>query len=142
MGTRSKADLADDVWRKLFDFIVSTSSQRQQILGRYGLTPNDSRALSSLSTEGRTMQSLANEWACDPSNATFMVDRLEERKLAKRQAHADDRRVKLVVLTPTGVKTKEALRGDLYRAPPELLALDREDLERLDAAAAKLRAAS
>ena len=138
MGGLSKAALADEVWRKLFDFIVKTSAQRQQTLGRYGLTPNDSRALFSLGTEGRTMQTLATEWACDPSNATFMVDRLEQRKLAKRQSDPSDARVKRVVLTPHGVKTKEALRLELYRAPVELLTLERDDLERLDAAAATL----
>ena len=64
------------------------------------LTPNDSRALFSLDPRtGRSMQSLADEWQCDPSNATFIVDRLEELRLARRQPLLHDKRVKLVVLT-------------------------------------------
>jgi DNA-binding MarR family transcriptional regulator len=136
----SKATLAAEVWRRLFDFIISTSAQRGEVLGRYGLTPNDSRALFALDTNGRTMQSLAKEWVCDPSNATFIVDRLEERRLAERRSLDGDRRVKLVALTPLGIKTKAALRKDLYRPPHELLALERADLEVLLSAAAKLRA--
>jgi len=135
----SKTSLAAEVWRRLFDFIISTSAQRGEVLGRYGLTPNDSRALYALDSNGRTMQSLAREWACDPSNATFIVDRLEERRLAERRALEGDRRVKLVALTPLGVKTKAALTRDLYRPPSELLALGRADLEVLLSAAAKLR---
>jgi DNA-binding MarR family transcriptional regulator len=136
----SKAALAAEVWRRLFDFIIATGAQRGQVLARYGLTPNDSRALFSLDTKGRTMQSLATEWSCDPSNATFIVDRLEERRLAVRRALEGDRRVKLVALTPFGTKTKAALSKDLYRPPPELLALQRVDLEVLLSAAARLRA--
>ena len=135
----SKTSLAAEVWRRLFDFIISTSAQRGEVLGRYGLTPNDSRALYALDSNGRTMQSLAREWACDPSNATFIVDRLEERRLAERRSLEGDRRVKLVALTPLGVKTKAALTRDLYRPPSELLALGRADLEVLLSAAAKLR---
>ena len=134
-----KTTLAAEVWRRLFDFIISTSTQRGEVLGRYGLTPNDSRALFALDSNGRTMQSLAKEWACDPSNATFIVDRLEERRLAERRSLDGDRRVKLVALTPLGVKTKAALTRDLYQPPAELLALERADLEVLLSAAAKLR---
>jgi DNA-binding MarR family transcriptional regulator len=48
------------------------------------------------------MRALAREWRCDASTATWIVDRLEGKGLAERRAHATDRRVKLVVLTPRG----------------------------------------
>src|ERR1700733_3471418 len=95
---RSKKQLAAEVWRGLFDFIIATSSQREEVLGRHGLTPNDSRALHSLDERGRTMQSLARAWKCDPSNATWIVDRLEKLGLAERRAQPGDRRVRLVTL--------------------------------------------
>jgi DNA-binding MarR family transcriptional regulator len=135
----TKATLAAEVWRRLFDFIISTAGQRNKALARFGLTPNDSRALFSLDAKGTAMQSLAKEWDCDPSNATFIVDRLEQRKLAARRPLEGDRRVKLVALTSLGVKTKAALSRELYRPPKELLELDHQDLEALLSAAAKLR---
>src|SRR5262245_56379211 len=138
--TASKATLATEVWRRLFDFIINTNVHRAQVLGRYGLTPNDSRALFALDSKGRTMRSLAKEWRCDPSNTTFIVDRLEERRLAERRSLDGDRRVKLVALTPLGVKTRAALTNDLYQPPPELLTLERADLEALLSATAKLQA--
>jgi DNA-binding MarR family transcriptional regulator len=134
----SKSKLAGEIWKALFDFIIATSAHRTEVLGRHGLTPNDSRALSSLDARGKTMQSLAREWVCDPSNATWVVDRLEKHGLAERRQLPGDRRVRLVALTRTGRDTREALRREMYRPPPELLRLGRADLEVLAAAVSKL----
>ena len=135
----TKAALAAEVWQRLFRFIIDTEPHRSQVLGRHGLTPNDSRALFALdSPRGRTMGSLAEQWGCDASNATWVVDRLEKRGLAERRSLAGDRRVRMVGLTPLGLKTKAALSRDLDRPPPELLELDQGDLEALWDATRKL----
>jgi DNA-binding MarR family transcriptional regulator len=139
---RDKQAIATQVWRRLFDFIIATRAQREQALGHYGLTPNDSRALFSLESKGRTMRDLAEEWVCDPSNATWVVDRLEQRGLAERRSDPQDRRVKLVVLTALGAKTKASLAAELYQPPPELLSLSRADLDALHDATEKLAVAS
>ncbi len=137
----SKKALAADTWRRLFGFFISTRSQRDQVLQRLGLTPNDSKALFSLETDkGRTMRSLADEWVCDASNATWMVDRLERRGLAERRTVPADRRVKMVVLTRRGAKTKAELLQGLDEPPQELLELDRADLEALRDAVMKVPA--
>ena len=86
------------------------------------------------------MHSLAEAWTCDASNATWMIDRLEQRGLVERRPVAGDRRVKKVVLTPLGVETKAALREALYEPPPELLELSLADLEALRDALEKLPA--
>jgi DNA-binding MarR family transcriptional regulator len=135
---QSKQYLAGEVWRHLFNFIIRTRAHRDRALEQYGLTPNDSRALFSLEREGRPIGDLAAEWKCDPSNATWIVDRLEKAGLAERTPDAADRRVKRVSLTSKGVKTKQTLSEQLYDPPSELLALERADLERLLEAAAKL----
>ena len=138
--TKEVEPLAAEVWRILFDFIVATRDQRIRALARYALTPNDSRALFALDAEGRTMRSLAQEWECDASNATFIVDRLEARGLVRRRSSEQDRRVKLVVLTARGTKTRLAVAEEMYRPPPELTALGRRDLETLLGAVQKLPA--
>src|SRR6267142_2073045 len=105
---RRKAGLAAETWKRMFDFFIGTGSQRGKVLARMGLTPNDSRALSALDVAGgRTMRSLAEEWGCDASNATWIVDRLEKRGLAERRAKPGDRRGKLVVLSAAGVKARK-----------------------------------
>jgi DNA-binding MarR family transcriptional regulator len=52
---------------------------------------------------------LADRLQCDPSNVTFLVDRLEERGLVERVAVATDRRVKAVALTATGAATRDRI---------------------------------
>jgi DNA-binding MarR family transcriptional regulator len=64
------------------------------------------------------MRSLADEWECDASNATWIVDRLERSGLAERRTVARDRRVKLVVLTPKGAETKRELMEEFHSPPP------------------------
>ena len=119
----------------MFDFFIRTSAQRVKVLARMGLTPNDARALSALDvTKGRTMRSLADEWGCDASNATLIIDRLEQRGFAERRGKPGDRRVKLVVLTSAGVKTRQRLLEGMYDPPPEMLALPRASLEVLRSA--------
>jgi DNA-binding MarR family transcriptional regulator len=128
----SGTTLAAQVWSLMFDYLIRSAPHRTRSLARRGLTPNDSRALFSLAAdEGRTMRSLADAWQCDPSNATWIVDRLEKRGLAERRTVPDDRRVKLVVLTRKGQKTRAALLKEFHQPPPDLAALDREDLEGL-----------
>ena len=131
-GDQSKTALAQQVWSLMFDYLIRTAPARTESLGRRGLTPNDSRALFSLRLgEGRTMRSLADSWECDPSNATWVVDRLEKLGLAERRSLSGDRRVKLVVLTKKGEKTRAELSKEFHHPPSEISSLDREDLESL-----------
>ena len=130
MPDSSKTNTARRIWQLMFDFLMRTAPDRARSLGRRGLTPNDSRALASLHPrDGRTMRSLADEWECDASNATWIVDRLEKFGLAERRTVPHDRRVKLVVLTARGMKTKAELMGEFLTPPAELLDMNQSDLE-------------
>ena len=84
------------------------------------------------------MRSLADEWQCDPSNATFIVDRLEKLGLASRQPLLHDKRVKLVVLTRKGEKTRTDLLHEFQQPPAEFKGLSRADLDALARIVAKL----
>ena len=131
-ASKSKAALARGVWQLMFEFLMRSAPDRGRSLGRRGLTPNDSRALASLDPqEGRTMRSLAEEWECDASNATWIVDRLERFGLAERRGVPHDRRVTLVVLTARGVKTKTELMEEFLTPPSELLDMPQANLESL-----------
>ncbi len=88
------------------------------------------------------MGSLADEWECDPSNATWIVNHLEELGLARRQVVPHDRRVKLVVLTRKGQRTRTELLDEFHQPPSEFDALGRADLETLERLLAKLTPSS
>ena len=131
-GSTDDTALANEAWRRMFGFFMATRPQRDAVLERLELTPNDARTLSSLDARaGRTMSSLAAEWGCDASNATFMVDRLERRGLVRRRVLATDRRVKHVLLTTAGVKLKQDLIGSMNQPPPALLELTHDELQTL-----------
>jgi DNA-binding MarR family transcriptional regulator len=137
----SKATLAADVWRDLFSFFWSSGSRNALVAvsQELGVTPGHVKALLELQPDQpRPMGALAESLHCDASNATWLVDRLEESGLVERGTVPTDRRVKTVVLTPLGVKTRQAVIERLHEPPEDLLALDREDLEELRAALAKL----
>jgi DNA-binding MarR family transcriptional regulator len=134
--------LAREIWRAMFDLLIRSAPARTKSLARHGLTPNDSRALFSLDAQtGRSMRSLADEWQCDPSYATSIVDRLEELGLATRQVVLHDRRIKLVMLTRTGQRTRRELLHEFHQPPAEFASLDRADLEALARILSKLSVA-
>lgn len=130
---------AAEAWRLLFTFFLRTRDQRDGVLKRFGVTPNEVRALGDLDVKkGRPMRSLADEWGTDASNATWVIDRLEEHGYAERRGSPTDRRVKLVALTPKGAKAKSDLLKAMYEPPPPILTLDPEDLQALTALLRKL----
>jgi DNA-binding MarR family transcriptional regulator len=134
-----KSALAGEAWRELFDFFIGSRKERDPVIAAHQLSPNDAKALWSLSlTEGKTMGALAAEWTCDASNATWIVDRLEKRGLAERRAAAGDRRVKMVVLTLLGQKTRDTIMAAFYEPPDALLTLSRTELEALRRIAVRL----
>jgi DNA-binding MarR family transcriptional regulator len=139
--SKANAALKRRVWQGLFDLLLRSAPLRTASLARRGLTPNDSRGLASLDRRtGRSMRSLAEEWQCDPSNATFIIDRLEQLGLAVRQPLPDDRRVKLVMLTKKGEKIRDELLEEFHQPPPEFNDLERADLDALERVVAKLTA--
>src|SRR3979490_1361227 len=139
---RDKDSLAAAAWRELFDIIIATADHRGRVLEQLGLTPNDSRALGGLDPQlARTMRSLAEEWRCDASTATWIVDRLQQRGLVERRSDPRDRRITLVALTTRGVKTKAQLMRGIYEPPPELQRLPDNPLTAPPDAAAKARGA-
>lgn len=129
---RGKAALAERAWQLMFDYLMYTRPARDSSLEKRGLTGNDARALSSLKRdEGCPIGALARAWSCDPSNATFIIRRLEKAGLAERRTMPGDGRVKLVALTAHGEKVRSELLAEFHEPPPELLGLSSSDLESL-----------
>ena len=123
---------AAEAWRLMFEVLMASSGDRTASLARRGLTPNDARALWTLDTKkGRPIGDLAREWDCDPSNATFIVGRLEKAGLAQRAAHTDDRRIKLVFLTASGAALRAELQREYHHPPAEVQRLSARDLKEL-----------
>ncbi|MFC5833376.1 MarR family winged helix-turn-helix transcriptional regulator [Nonomuraea insulae] len=73
-----------------------------------GLTAAQATALREMSGL-MTMGELAERMSCEPSNATFVVDKLQKQGLIERRAHPTDRRTRHLVLTADGDALRERL---------------------------------
>jgi DNA-binding MarR family transcriptional regulator len=111
---------ADEAWTLLRTLF---GHQRRAFLiaaSQLDLHPAQAGALLQLETP-LPMSELARTLACDSSNVTGLVDRLEARGLVTRIPSPDDRRVKHVVLTSAGKRLRAQL---LRRVTPVRQALE------------------
>ncbi|NUW45272.1 MarR family winged helix-turn-helix transcriptional regulator [Nonomuraea rhodomycinica] len=97
-----------------------------------GLTASQGVALREL-TGPMTLRELAERMSCEPSNATFVADRLEEQGYLERHPHPGNRRAKQLVLTPAGSELRERLLGLLSENSPlaPLAPEEQDTLQRL-----------
>jgi DNA-binding MarR family transcriptional regulator len=93
------------------------------------LTASQAAALRELKTP-LTMRELATRMACEASNVTFVVDKLELGGLVERTPHPDDRRAKRVSLTADGKALRTRLMRQLTKDSP-LDPLSAEERHRL-----------
>ncbi|MFD7033074.1 MarR family winged helix-turn-helix transcriptional regulator [Streptomyces sp. NPDC059917] len=80
--------------------------------GTLGLTASQAAALREMSGP-MTMRELAERMCCEPSNTTFVVDKLEKQGLIGRHPHPTDRRAKHLVLTAEGTALRARLQERL-----------------------------
>lgn len=120
-------------------YVMERKRHVAELAVEFDLTPGDLQLLLTIDPdEPRPMKALAESFRCDPSNATWMVDRLEQRGLVERRTMPHDRRVRAVVFTVDGRALRARLEARLAKAPPEMASLTYEELEGLAGALAKL----
>jgi len=89
---------------------------------RWDLSPSQFNVLNVLrdSAEGLSQTELSRELLTHRSNVTGLIDRLEERKLVKRQSVPGDRRAYRVVLTEAGQQLLQEILPVFYQAAEEV----------------------
>ncbi|MFE3122134.1 MULTISPECIES: MarR family winged helix-turn-helix transcriptional regulator [Streptomyces] len=105
------------------DFIVAAASEN--------LTASQGKALTVLRRGPAAMRSLAETMACDASNVTGIIDRLEQRGLVRREPDAFDRRVKNVILTAEGEHLTDAIRAKMLTTKEGIERLDEQERDSL-----------
>lgn len=89
----------------------------------WGVTAVQFSALTAMARQpGLDQRTLARRIGFDTSTLGSVLDRLEARGLVVRQAHRQDRRVRLLFITPAGQQTVDAMRESVLRAGERLLA--------------------
>ncbi len=90
----------------------------RRISAEVGLTAAVMKALLKLSPEHPVaMRELADQFGCDASYVTALVDGLEKAGMAERQAHPTDRRIKVVVPTKKGIDTTARVEALMAKPP-------------------------
>jgi len=73
------------------------------------------------------MGKIAETLACDASNVTGLIDRLESRGLVRRRPSGGDRRVKVLELTPQGIRLRSTVVERMTRPPVSFERLSADD---------------
>jgi MarR family transcriptional regulator, organic hydroperoxide resistance regulator len=121
-------EAAREAWGLVWRIFLEDKRRRWAILSEMGLSPQQSMAISTLKPgEPMPMSALAEALHCDNSNVTGIVDRLEAAGLAERRPSERDRRVKAVVLTDKGERTRIEIERRAGQPPPRLANLSDED---------------
>jgi len=113
-------DTATEAWERMREITHDPQvlGQLQALADEAGIIPGAAKALRFLSTtEPMAMRRLAANLRCDNSYVTTIVDSLEEAGVARREAHATDRRIKVIVLTDAG-RTLAGRAQEILGTPP------------------------
>jgi MarR family transcriptional regulator, organic hydroperoxide resistance regulator len=121
MTTRPAPAVAErmdrDVCGLVHRFVQRLDSHVRRVAQEMGTTASQVVALRELS-EPITARELAARMSCEASNATFILDRLEEQGLVERRPHPTDRRAKQVMLTAAGRRCRAGALERLGAASP------------------------
>jgi DNA-binding MarR family transcriptional regulator len=118
----AEQDLAAEAWQRIRAISGNAEmvAAEHRFMREHELTGSPMRALRYLPLDGSLpMRQLADRMGCDYSYVTPLIDTLEARGLAARQAHPTDRRIKVVVLTERGRKVAEQAQR-AYATPPSV----------------------
>ena len=123
---RTRLSTAAEAWVLMHRIHWAEKPRFMAIGQEFDLAPQQGMALRALH-EPRPMGELAKFLACDNSNVTGIVDRLEERGLVDRRPAEHDRRVKLLVLTDEGHRVRREIERRITEPPQAIADLPKAD---------------
>src|SRR5438034_690617 len=107
---KSRKSEAGEAWQLLVKFFFSQRADLPNLASEFELSAAQCHVLHLIEPDQPIpMGRLADALACDASNVTGLVDRLESRGLVRRHAAAADRRVKVLELTPAGTRLRSTM---------------------------------
>ena len=118
---KSTKSHACEAWQLLMKLFFAQRADLPTVASEFELSPAQCHVLH-LIEPGRQvpMGRLAESLACDASNVTGLVDRLESRGLVRRRPSPEDRRIKVLELTPEGLRLRSTVFERMTRPPDSL----------------------
>jgi DNA-binding MarR family transcriptional regulator len=125
---RAASSHGAEAWRLLLALLLAERRRVPAIAAGLDLSPAQCHVLR-LIEPGRplSMRRLAEALACDASNVTGIVDRLEARGLVERRSAAHDRRLRVLVPTRRGTAVRARILARLAEPPPPIGRLTRRE---------------
>jgi MarR family transcriptional regulator, organic hydroperoxide resistance regulator len=118
--------LGSQSWLALYRYFKAQKPRFAEIVAELGLTEIQGYTMWLLE-EPMPMGELARRLDCDNSNITGLVDRLESRGLIERAPSAEDRRVKLLVLTERGQELRQLVVERFATPAPGIASLTNDE---------------
>ena len=116
---RRQAPSATDPWALLVRLFYAQRAALPSVASELQLSLAQCHALHLIGADRpMPMGRLAETLACDASNVTGLVDRLESRGLVARRPSPEDRRMRVLVLTPAGTQVRASLVERMMAPPP------------------------
>ena len=117
-----------DYGDKLFWLSVVIQRKYAQICAEFDLTPSQATLICAIRNEPRQMADLAASLGMTKNALSQLVDRTVRRELVGRAGSAQDRRVVMLSVTPTGKALAEAVYAEITKRLPEIASdLDADD---------------
>ncbi|MBW4061007.1 MarR family transcriptional regulator [Candidatus Saccharibacteria bacterium] len=124
----------------LIQLMMQSKHQLHAVAEALGLSAMQAQTLMMLGEDAMTMSAIGRSLACDASNVTGIVDRLDAAGMINRQLNQSDRRVKLVDLSDRGSETRGKIISGIVEAEIARIgpALTNEEVETLNGLLQKL----
>ena len=116
-STGAASELATQAWQAMRALVLDRYDRRKSVCEALGMSFIRAKALRRIAAGPMTMRELAAALGTDPGYTTVVVDDLEQRGLVTRTVSPDDRRSKIVTITPAGAGQAE-LAGRILGDPP------------------------
>lgn len=118
---KSSKTQACEAWKLLIKLFFTQRADLPTLASEFDLSPAQCHVLHLIEPDQPVpMGQIAENLACDASNVTGLVDRLESRGLVRRQPSAGDRRIKVLELTQAGARLRSVVMERMTK-PPEIL---------------------
>lgn len=118
---KSNKPEACEAWKLLTKLFFAQRADLPTVAAEFELSPAQCHVLHLIEPDQPVpMGRIAERLACDASNVTGLIDRLESRGLLRRQPSTEDRRIKVLVLTPAGTRLRATLMEKMTE-PPEII---------------------
>src|SRR6516165_3817724 len=118
---KSNKTQACEAWKLLMKLFFTQRADLPTLAAEFELSAAQCHVLHLIEPDRPIpMGRIAESLACDASNVTGLIDRLESRGLVRRQPSAGDRRVKVLELTPAGAHLRTVVMERMTQPPDSL----------------------